>query len=94
MSSRRLHGWDAKFACFLERVMATALTGGDPKPLQDELVRIMRDAPADKKLALETNGRKNNGNSSDPSKGRSVPTDDCEQGRIATVGSASGRDKR
>ena len=50
--------WDVTFADFLSRVMATAVANGDPKPLQEEYVRLLTMAPADKKkewatLALE-----------------------------------------
>ena len=37
--------WDERFASFLERVMATAVAGGDPKPLQVEYDRLVREAP-------------------------------------------------
>jgi hypothetical protein len=47
--------WDTRFASFLERVMATAAIGGDPKPLQRELEALLNEAPPGKKEELEKN---------------------------------------
>ncbi len=47
--------WEAKFANFLERVMATASIGGDPEPLKKELEWLTKVAPPDKRAELEKN---------------------------------------
>jgi len=47
--------WDKRFALFLERVMAHAAIGGDPKPLQAELEELMKVAPPEKREELEKN---------------------------------------
>lgn len=47
--------WDRRFALFLERVMAHAAVGGDPKPLQAELEELMKVAPPGKREELEKN---------------------------------------
>lgn len=47
--------WDDKFANFLERVMAVAAAGEDPKPLQEEYNRLIREAPPGKREELENN---------------------------------------
>jgi hypothetical protein len=44
--------WDDRFADLLERIMATAATGGDPKPLQEEYARMLKEVPASKKKTL------------------------------------------
>ena len=41
--------WDDRYAEFLERVMANAVAKGDPKPLQEELKRLMAEKPTEKK---------------------------------------------
>jgi hypothetical protein len=40
--------WDDRFADLLERVMATAATNGDPKPLQEEMKRLLAEKPPEK----------------------------------------------
>jgi hypothetical protein len=52
MSSTDNKAWDEMFADFLDRVMATAVANGDPKPLQEEYARLLSMAPADKKKEL------------------------------------------
>lgn len=41
--------WDARFAEFLERVMAAAVAGQDPKPFQEEHKRLLAEKPLEKK---------------------------------------------
>lgn len=41
--------WEVRYAEFLERVMANAVAGGDPKPLQEELELLLAEQPAEKK---------------------------------------------
>lgn len=43
------NSWEDRFAEFLERVMANAIAKGDPKPLQEELERLMAEKPIEKK---------------------------------------------
>lgn len=47
--------WDVRFALFLERVMAQAAIGGDPKPFQAEYAELMKLAPPGKQEELENN---------------------------------------
>ncbi len=37
--------WDDRFADLLERAMATAAAVGDPRPLQEELKKLMAEKP-------------------------------------------------
>jgi hypothetical protein len=53
--------WDERFAAFLERVMATAVSGGDPKPLQEEYARLLKEAPPGKKKALKLTEKRPDG---------------------------------
>lgn len=50
MASKKqtLKEWEGRFREFLERVMATAVANGDPKPLQEELKTLMAEKPKDK----------------------------------------------
>ena len=41
--------WDAKLVDFFSRVMATAASNGDPRPLQEEYNRMLQQMPAAKK---------------------------------------------
>ena len=41
--------WDDRYAEFLERVMASAVAGRDPKPFQEELERLLAEKPVEKK---------------------------------------------
>ena len=50
--------WDDRFANFLERVMATAVSGGDPNPLKKELEKLLAEAPPGKRQELERQGGK------------------------------------
>lgn len=45
--------WDDRFADFLQRVMATAVVKGDPKPLQEEYARLLAEAPPEKRSELK-----------------------------------------
>jgi len=47
--------WNIVFAKFLERVMAHAAIGNDPKPLQAELDELIKIAPPGKREELEKN---------------------------------------
>jgi hypothetical protein len=47
--SKQLSDWEKRCADLLERVMATAVVGGDPKPLQEELKKLMAEKPQQKK---------------------------------------------
>lgn len=40
--------WEQKYVEFLERVMAHAVAGSDPKPLQEELKQLMAEKPQEK----------------------------------------------
>jgi hypothetical protein len=46
-----MKSWDDRYAEFLERVMANAVAGGDPKPLQEELKKLLAEKPPEKKDA-------------------------------------------
>jgi hypothetical protein len=62
MAKRAPSDWEQRFASFLERVMATAVTGGDPKPLQEEYARLYAEAPpAKRKLLTPLAGPKKEG---------------------------------
>jgi len=41
--------WQERFADFLQRVMATAVANGDPRPLQEEHKRLMAEKPAEER---------------------------------------------
>lgn len=45
--------WEAKFAQFLERVMAVYVAGGDPRPLREELKALVASAPPARRAELE-----------------------------------------
>lgn len=38
--------WEQRYADLLERVMATAAANGDPRPLQEEIKKLMAEKPA------------------------------------------------
>jgi hypothetical protein len=44
--------WDERLAAFFEKVMASAVVGADPKPLQEEYAKLLAEVPASKKKAL------------------------------------------
>jgi hypothetical protein len=48
-SKVELADWEKRFSLFLERVMATAATNGDPRPLQEELKLLMASKPQSRK---------------------------------------------
>lgn len=52
MAAKAKGDWERRFAGFLERVMATAVAGGDPKPLQLEYARLYAEAPAARRKEL------------------------------------------
>lgn len=41
--------WDDRYADLLERAMATAVVGGDARPLQEELKRLLAEKPEPKR---------------------------------------------
>lgn len=41
--------WEQRYADLLERIMATAAANGDPKPLQEELAKLLAEKPAGKR---------------------------------------------
>lgn len=53
--------WDDRFAGFLERVLATAASGGDPEPLHEEYEKLLQEAPEESiqrlKLERKTDGK-------------------------------------
>jgi hypothetical protein len=53
--------WDDRFASFLERVMATAAAGGDPKPLQEEYAKLLQEAPEESLQRLKLERKKTDG---------------------------------
>ena len=52
MKKQATADWEARFRSFLERVMATAVAGGDPKPFQEEYARLYAEAPAARRKTL------------------------------------------
>ena len=43
--------WEERYADLLSRIMATAVVNGDPKPLKEELKRLMAEKPPEEKDA-------------------------------------------
>lgn len=46
--------WNERYAEFLERVMASAVAGADPKSLQDELKRLLAERPEENDHGTES----------------------------------------
>lgn len=44
-----VRSWDERYVEFLERVMANAVVGGDPRPFQEELKKLLAEKPTEKK---------------------------------------------